>query len=281
MDAEQETLSLKQQVNDLQLAYQQALQLSHFKGTFLARTSHELRGPLSSVMGLHQLILSDLCEDQDEEREFVRQAHEASKRLLALLDKIVYVSKLEQGMAQLNLQPLSLRRLLGEVDTLTHLQAQNRGYPLEIAIPDSGISVYGDEKRLVQILVSLLDAAIDSMRSGSLQLAYTAQPQKVILTLTIQSAELIWSGNEQSSCPAPEDNEVTPCPLRPDSDPHLASPALAWVLADSILQQMGAHLTLNTTPTPEQALTKVQIVLPQRSDPESESPDGSDLGATP
>lgn len=272
MDADQEILALKQQVAQLQLAYQQALQLSHFKGAFLARTSHELRGPLSSLMGLHQLILSDLCENQEEERDFVRQAHEASKRLLALLDKIVYVSKLEQGSNQLNLQPLNLQRLLNEVETLTHLQAQNRGYPLEIVVPDADITIQGDEKRLVQILVSLLDNAIDSMKGGSLHLTSSVESFNVTLTLKIQSSELIWSGDEQTHYPEPEEHELTPHSLLLDTNTHTTSPALTWMVADGILKHMGGQLCLSAIPTaettPDKAFTIVHIVLPQGLDPE-------------
>ncbi|NEO82679.1 MAG: sensor histidine kinase [Spirulina sp. SIO3F2] len=272
MDADQEILALKQQVAQLQLAYQQSLQLSHFKGTFLARTSHELRGPLSSLMGLHQLILSDLCESQEEERDFVRQAHEASKRLLALLDKIVYVSKLEQGSSQLNLQPLNLQRLLSEVETLTHLQAQNRGYPLEIVVPDADATIQGDEKRLVQILVSLLDSAIDSMKSGSLHLSCHTEASKVTLTLKIQSSELIWSSTKQLYHPAPEEYELTPHSLSPDTNTDATSPALTWMVADGILKHMGGQLYLSTIPTsetaPDTTFTTVHIVLPQGLDPE-------------
>ncbi|GBF84663.1 histidine kinase dimerization/phospho-acceptor domain-containing protein [Aphanothece sacrum] len=66
--------ALKQELEQTKLAYQMAVQLSQFKSGFLAKTSHELRSPLSTLMGLHQLILSDLCENHEEEREFIEQA---------------------------------------------------------------------------------------------------------------------------------------------------------------------------------------------------------------
>src|SRR4028118_383672 len=76
--------ALCEQLKQTQLAYQMAHEMSQFKSGFLARTSHELRSPLSSVIGLHQLILSDLCDSPEEEREFVAQANASALKLVKL-----------------------------------------------------------------------------------------------------------------------------------------------------------------------------------------------------
>ena len=76
--------ALKEELKQTELALQMAAQMSQFKGGFLARTSHELRSPLSSLIGLHQLIVSDLCDDPEEEREFVAQAYQYALKLMGL-----------------------------------------------------------------------------------------------------------------------------------------------------------------------------------------------------
>ncbi|MEM8642688.1 MAG: HAMP domain-containing sensor histidine kinase [Cyanobacteria bacterium P01_G01_bin.54] len=271
MDAAQEIATLKQQLMQTQLAYQEALQLSHFKGAFLARTSHELRAPLSSLMGLHQLILSDLCESPEEERDFIQQAHQASQRLLALLDKIVYVSKLEHGSNKLNLECLSLQALLNEVKTLTQLQAQNRGYPVEILAADVSLMIQGDQKRLIQTLVGLMDAAIDHMKAGSLHLGHAATPQQMVLTLTVQSPHVIWSADLSTDTTMPTVELASTNPDQAqmsDAQTNVASPELAWMLAEGVLQQMGGQLCLISTPTPDNDCTTVEILLPLGSAPE-------------
>ncbi|MGB0562667.1 MAG: sensor histidine kinase [Spirulinaceae cyanobacterium] len=270
MDAAQEIATLKQQLAQTQLAYQEALQLSHFKGAFLARTSHELRSPLSSLMGLHQLILSDLCESLAEEREFIQQAHEASQRLLALLDKIVYVSKLEHGSNKLSLECLNLQVLLSEVKTLTQLQAQNKGYPFELPMPDASLSVQGDRKRLTQTLVGLVDTAIDHMKAGSLRLTHRTTSQQVVLSLTVQSTQMIWPPElnaepSSSALDLPEPDSQTAQTTNPTD---VASPTLTWMLAEGVLQQMGGQLCLVTTPTPDNEYTTVEAILPLGVTPE-------------
>ncbi|XHX75955.1 MAG: sensor histidine kinase [Stenomitos frigidus ULC029] len=81
----------------LQMAYQFATEMSQFKGGFLARTSHELRSPLNGMIGMHQLILEDLCDSPEEEREFIAQANESALKLIKLLDTVLDVARLEHG----------------------------------------------------------------------------------------------------------------------------------------------------------------------------------------
>src|ERR671932_28169 len=76
---------LKEELKQTKLAYEMAKEMSQFKAGFLARTSHELRSPLSTMFGTLQLILSDLCDDPAEEREFVEQAHVAALKLVKLI----------------------------------------------------------------------------------------------------------------------------------------------------------------------------------------------------
>lgn len=250
----------QQELEQTRLAYYQAVQLSRLKGTFLARTSHELRSPLSSLMGLHQLILADLCDSPEEEREFVRQANEAAQRLIALLDEIVYVAKLEAGRHHLTLKVVDLGYVLAEVQHLTHLIAANRGYPLEIATPDDAIAISGDEKHLIQTLVSFIDTAIAQMQEGSLLLTCAVEAHTVILTLRINSALPIWSMAEL------EEIDLTP-PV-PPSNPQIEvntsrSPAFVFMVGRAVLEQMGGTVTLTASPTPEAAFTELQFVLPR------------------
>ena len=65
--------------SDLQIAYRQLLALERFKSGFLARTSHELRSPINTIVSLHQLILEDLCEGPEEEKEFIEQSKNAAQ----------------------------------------------------------------------------------------------------------------------------------------------------------------------------------------------------------
>lgn len=175
-DSELDTDALKEELKQTQLAYQMASEMSKFKAGFLARSSHELRSPLSSLIGLHQLILNDLCEDPSEEREFVAQANTSAIKLMNLIDEIISVAKTEHGTTKLDAQPLNLAGVLEEVYNLTHLQATNRSLRLHLSPPEADIYVQADQRRLRQVLVNMVDAAISKMQEGSIKISAQNAP---------------------------------------------------------------------------------------------------------
>lgn len=153
------------------LAYQMALEMSHFKAGFLARTSHELRSPLNGMIGMHQLILSDLCDSPEEERDFVGQAHNSALKMVKVLDEIIEVAKLEQGSLELEIQPLQLAKVLDEVYRRTYLQAKNRNIRYQVSLPDPDFYILADPRWVKQVLISLIDDAIVLMSEGDIRVS--------------------------------------------------------------------------------------------------------------
>lgn len=194
MDVPSEIATLQNQLQQTQLACAMAREMSEFKAGFLARVSHELRSPLSSLLGLHELILSDLCEDADEEREFVGQAKKSATKLMAMIDEVVSVSKMEYGTSQLDLQPLSLSYIFQQVETVTHLQAANRNLRLKITPPTPDIYVLGDPRRLNQVFVHLVDSAIRHTSQGRITLSTaTSETEQTQIWFDLDCASEAWS----------------------------------------------------------------------------------------
>jgi signal transduction histidine kinase len=149
-----------EQLKQLQLAYQMATEMSQFKGGYLARISHEVRSPLNGLIGMHQLILSDLCDSPEEEREFIAQANTSARKMVDVLDRILDVARVQQGTARLDIQPVQLAEIFQDLHSLTHLQAQDRNIGLKLLPPDSDIYVQVDLPRFRQVLIHLIDAAL-------------------------------------------------------------------------------------------------------------------------
>ncbi|MFZ1027179.1 MAG: HAMP domain-containing sensor histidine kinase [Limnoraphis robusta] len=168
---------ISEQLKNTQLAYRMALEMSQFKAGFLARTSHELRSPINSIIGTLQLILSDLCESPEEEKEFIQQAYGSALKLVGLLDEIIQVAKTEHGTEKMNIQPLLLAEMFEEVEDLTHLQAANRSIRLKFQKPDVQVRVMADRPRLRQVLVSLVDTAIAQMEEGIVKVSSSISPE--------------------------------------------------------------------------------------------------------
>lgn len=167
--------------NPKALAYERLSQLERFKSGFLARTAHELRSPINSVIGLHQLILEGLCETPEEEKQFTGEAKEAAYKVLQLFDTIIAASKLDIGREVPVLEPIALATLFKTLKELTQLQAANSN--LRLTFKPTDLSVVSDLKWLQMMLISLIDDAITSTKLGDITLEAIADDEYVVLSL--------------------------------------------------------------------------------------------------
>lgn len=258
-------------LHQAQLAYAKATEMSRFKAGFLARTSHELRSPLNSVISLHQLILSDLCDSSEEEREFVNQAHTAAQKMLRLLDEVIHISKAEHG-TELELQPLPLKTMLEEVQRLTQLQAQNRSLRLEIESPPADVYVTADPRWLNQILLSLIDTPLSMMQEGSVRVTtrVDAANQQVYIQVEDERPAQTWSEPvdwmEVLRSPQPLSlAQVREAIATANTRPFIPkfSPELGLLINQTLLEQMGGQLKVLALPTADGAkVTCVQCSIP-------------------
>jgi len=241
---------LKEKLQRLEIAYRMAIEMGQFKAGFLARTSHELRSPLNSIMSLQQLILTDLCDGPEEERDFISQSYEASQKLLALLNETTNVSKLEEGTTDLSLEPLSLSNILGEVENLTHLQAFNRNLKLMIELPDPDILIMGDYRWLRQVLVNLLTTAIYQMTSGRIQVTTQVDSTRRQASILIEDerSPMAWC-EPIDLLAAPTEGEKPMPGEESDSSPH-TSFGLTLTLTQIMMEKMHGALLLLSTPQP-------------------------------
>jgi K+-sensing histidine kinase KdpD len=174
-------ISRAEDASALQLAYQRLLALERFKSGFLARTSHELRSPINTIVSLHQLILEDLCEGPEEEKEFIQQSKAAALKMLTLFDQIAAVSKLDIGREPPKLEAVDLSFLLPEVEMLTALQAANQNVRYTVEAPPDELAIYTDAKWLKNVLASLIQDAIP--HSKRLRLTVEQGEQSVVVVI--------------------------------------------------------------------------------------------------
>ncbi|NEQ49595.1 MAG: HAMP domain-containing histidine kinase [Leptolyngbya sp. SIO3F4] len=167
--------------NPKALAYERLSQLERFKSGFLARTAHELRSPINSVIGLHQLILEGLCESPEEEKQFTGEAKEAAYKVLQLFDTIIAASKLDIGREVPTLESIALATLFKTLKELTQLQAANSN--LRLTFKPTELSVVSDLKWLQMMLISLIDDAITSTKLGDITLDAIADGEFVVLSI--------------------------------------------------------------------------------------------------
>ncbi|MGF1481036.1 MAG: histidine kinase dimerization/phospho-acceptor domain-containing protein [Cyanophyceae cyanobacterium] len=248
--------NLEIKLKQAQLAYQMVAQMGQFKAGFLARTAHELRSPISSLIGLHQLILSDLCSSPEEEREFLAQAYQSAQKLMKNLDEIVAVSKMEYGTDIVELQPLQLASIFSEIESRTHLQVANRNLQLQIHPPDASLAVMADWKRLLQVLINLVDIAIAYNQEHSIRISAQASEDSpwVQIDIDFQCSVSFLSEPIDLLQQIPE---PTPEAARIYSQKLELSPGMKFWLAHTLLEGMQGHLKL-LTPADSEPLMRLQ-----------------------
>ncbi|HIK57430.1 MAG TPA: ROK family protein [Synechococcales cyanobacterium M55_K2018_004] len=244
--------------------------LTHFQSAFLARSSHELRSPLNSIISLLQLILAGLADSPEEEREFIQQAHDSAHKMLGLLDTLIAVSKLQTNAQAIEIQPVALFSLLHEVQQLAVLPAQNRNLRLQVALPDESLFTLADPTVLKQALLLWLDSSIAQMQEGHLSVTTTVEPDTNRILIDLEDERpaetwhdlLDWWKTQEDVNPQPIGGD-RPCHLTPMSVPSgQPSPGLSLAIAQILLQSMGGSLQLLEPPTPERPTTRLRCILP-------------------
>ncbi|MDP8965323.1 MAG: PAS domain S-box protein [Cyanobacteriota bacterium] len=154
----------------LRCAKEAAEAANRSKSAFLANMSHELRTPLNAILGFSQLMAhsSSLTQDQQENLGIISRSGE---HLLALINDVLEMSKIEAGRTTLYQQSFNLYRLLDYLEEMLQLKAKSKGLQLTFErTPDLPQYVKTDESKLRQVLFNLLGNAIKFTQAGSVTL---------------------------------------------------------------------------------------------------------------
>ncbi len=164
-------LSWQQRYEQLSSSNQELERTNQLKNQFLANTSHEIRTPLSSIIGFTHLLLAQGYEPtRERQQEYLNIIQSSGKHLLALINDILDLSKIEANQLEVQWETVDLPLLCSNVLALVKEKAANKGLKLILELDPKITTLVADSLRLKQMLLNLLFNALKFTSKGSVGL---------------------------------------------------------------------------------------------------------------
>ena len=165
-----------------------AIKADEAKGEFLANMSHEIRTPLTTIMGMDEMILRKY--DEGPIYEYASDIRSAGNTLLHIINDILDFSKIESGQLELSPKNYDLGRVLKDVENMIRIRANQKGLEFITQIDEQlPNDLFGDNVRVHQIMVNILNNGVKYTRHGSVKFTLTGErgddPSLIVLHITI------------------------------------------------------------------------------------------------
>ena len=144
------------------------------KTAFLFNMSHDIRTPMNAILGFTDLALLD-TGNREKMDDYLKKIKSSGSHLLSLINDVLEMSRIESGKIELSLEPVNLRELMVNLDSIMRGQAEARGQTLEVTV-DEALQpyVYTDRLRLNQVLLNLASNAIKyTQENGEIRISVT------------------------------------------------------------------------------------------------------------
>lgn len=145
-------------------------QANRAKSEFLANMSHEIRTPMNAILGFSEIMLNSIREQPY--RGYLETIQKSGRTLLALINDILDLSKIEAGRIELQPEPVNIAEVLNDIYQIFYEQARSKNLELELKIQDNPPdNLYIDEVRLRQVLINLVGNAIKFTKVGGVYIS--------------------------------------------------------------------------------------------------------------
>jgi PAS domain S-box-containing protein len=248
------------------VAKERAENLAKTKSQFLANMSHEIRTPMNAIIGFSELaLLKDMPADIN---DYLKNINTASNNLLAILNDILDLSKLEAGQMTLNMRPFSVHDLKNTLHNLFINSAQSKGLALNITLA-SDVPGYliGDDIRLRQVLTNLLGNALKFTLQGAVSLNISLQQandQQVRLLFAVKDSGIGISAEQQA--------KLFKAFSQVDDgyDRNFEGTGLGLVISQDLVQMMNGSIKVDSLPGSGSCFS-FELTLPLAATPKSDS----------
>ena len=176
-ELDQKNTELSAAVKLAESATQEAKAANSAKSEFLTNMSHDIRTPMNAILGITRLMETEQ-HISGRMRDYIRKMHTSGQHMLALINDVLDMSKIEAGKLRIVKEPVSLAEQVGQIDSIIRPRALEKGQEFTILTHDVAHEfLIGDSVRLGQILVNLLSNAVKyTPCGGAIRLDITELP---------------------------------------------------------------------------------------------------------
>ena len=189
--------ALEVATKEAQVATKEAQVANQLKDEFMGNISHELRTPLNRIINSIQFVRDDLCDDRDEEMEYLHVAHDSSMELLNIIDDILDIAKIEAGIFAINLKVVDITQVLQDAIDLQAPKIEEKGLKLSWLKPDDTIIVRADPEKLKEVFVHVLSNAVKFTESGSISISVRLESRKKSASLNGSAESTTGQGGQR------------------------------------------------------------------------------------
>lgn len=172
----------------LRIAKDEAEAASRSKSEFLASMSHELRTPLNAVIGFSEMMRDEVHGPLDNRhyREYAQLIHDSGNHLLALINDVLDVSRIEVGALTLDTEPVDLAAIVRAAEVMVRKRAARGGITVVLDLPPDLPAIEADPRRVKQVLLNLLANAVKFTDAGGTVgvRAWTEATGTLVVTVT-------------------------------------------------------------------------------------------------
>ncbi|MCP4344320.1 MAG: response regulator [Desulfobacterales bacterium] len=161
---------LKKYAKELEIAKKQAETASRAKSEFLANMSHEIRTPMNAILGFSEILMNKV--EDSAHKNYLKSIYSGGKALLALINDILDLSKIEAGKLEIQPEPVNMKRVLNEIEQIFLYKFQEKGIDFFLNISEQmPEAMILDEVRIRQILLNLIGNAAKFTSRGYVKLS--------------------------------------------------------------------------------------------------------------
>ncbi|HRP22672.1 MAG TPA: PAS domain S-box protein [Thauera sp.] len=228
------------------------------KDHFLANMSHELRTPLNAIIGFTGTLLMKLPGPLNEaQQKQLRTVQSSAQHLLALINDLLDIAKIEAGKIELSLDMIDCRALIDDIVGTLRPEAERRGLDLRIETPRGACPLSTDRRAFSQIVINLVQNAIKFTENGSvvLRLARRREGEAGIIAVTVSDTGVGISEEDQTRLFAPFSR------ISAKRGKGAEGTGLGLHLSQKLAQALGGRITVHSLPGQGSSFT---LLLPEQ-----------------